>query len=168
MNLNRFNHKITWNEFEEVAQVPKGFHKDGVAYTYADFSFYYPRAKWISGNKCKAEELSVSIMMDKRRSWVLKGKKNDDVLQHEQVHYDITTIGARDLFRILKDLTYNCNTLKSRAHAIKNKLQKKIDKYNKRYDNQTNHRQNAAKQKQWISRIRSVKLNNAGKIDQLP
>ncbi len=168
MKINGFKHKITWDEFEEVSQVPHGSPKHSAAYTFADFSYRYPRTKWISGNKCKIEELSVTIMMDKRKSWVLKGKKNSDLLQHEQIHYDITAIGARDLFRLLKELTDNCNSLNNKANEIEKKIQKKINKYNKRYDNQTNHGLNTAKQKHWISRIRTIKVNKKGEIDQLP
>ena len=43
--------------------------------------------------------------MNKSESWVLKNSKTEKLRKHEQLHYNISALGGRDLERGLKKLT---------------------------------------------------------------
>jgi predicted secreted Zn-dependent protease len=91
------------------------------------------------------------------------------LLSHEQGHYDITALGARELYNALLQLTApSGHELQTRASQLRQRIQQKINRTNTRYDTQTNHSQNAAAQHTWQQRIAAEKQKPDGSIDNLP
>src|SRR4030042_6227255 len=88
---------LTWNLFRKVKSPPIPFK---VAFTkYAIKPVYTPG--WGTGTTGILKEhrllnLSVLIQLDTNGCWVLDGKDTPQYLQHEQGHYDIGGLIARD------------------------------------------------------------------------
>ena len=102
-------------------------------------------------------ELTISIQafMDPKKSWVDPDNKDEDLLKHEQGHFDITEIYVRKFRQRLKN-----TEMKTKARALYKqvtKMYKKISKewlaFQRQYDKQSNHHMDRQGQVQWDQRI---------------
>jgi hypothetical protein len=105
------------------------------------------------------DSLVVTVSFDKSNSYVnqwvfnLPQQKQDDLLKHEQGHYNITALVARDYFidvMQLKSARYTkAQDGISAVDSISNGSLKLIQKINDLYDADSNHGQDASGQSQW-------------------
>ncbi len=165
MALSGFNHSVQWSEFRTVNQRPTGVEEDAhikARWTYT-FSTQQP-----GGANCRVTTATVSITVDRNHTWVLRGQESVNLLQHEQGHYDITAIGARDLYNQILNLTAAlCSNINTQVRRLQQQIQTQVDQINRRYDTRTNHGITAA-QRTWDTNIRAVKRNVNGTLNDLP
>jgi len=91
---------------------------------------------------------SVQAVFDKSKSSIIK--TSDYVLKHEQLHFDICELFARKLRKMLVETDFK--KVKNIQHEIQtmyNKVNTEYAKYQRKYDEDTNHGENPAKQKVW-------------------
>ena len=109
--------------------------------------------------------------MDAGASWVVTDDESNDLLEHEQGHYGITALGARDLYNRLSSLTAaNVAALRTAANAAKATIQSSINAMNIRYDGTTdgtNHGVDRAAQQRWSGKIRSAIADVNGTLSGL-
>lgn len=96
-----FTRSLTWNDYPEVDTSPNGKHdaQTGILISYS--------APWqLEGSKwsIKSDKVSVSVSLNPNTTWVVKGRKTNALLDHEQAHYDIAAVAARTLEGELKAL----------------------------------------------------------------
>jgi hypothetical protein len=118
------------------------------------------------------DKLQVNISLDTTTSWVVKGEESDSLLAHEQGHYGITALGARDYHANLLKLEANYGPgMKSKVDALNSSVQALIGQINQMYDEDvncgTNHGKLADKQAQWELRINNLKNNAQGRLNSL-
>lgn len=165
MSLNNFDNSISWSDFTPQSSRPHGENED--AFTKAMFRHNYNYTR--NGNAIAVTDATVDITMVTAQSWVVSGQTTTDLLQHEQGHYDITALGAREFYNALIQLTArSVRELQTKISTAHSKYQHKINRANIRYDNQTNHSQNVQVQQQWDQSIATEKQNTNGSIDNLP
>jgi predicted secreted Zn-dependent protease len=112
---------------------------------------------------------NIAIAVDRGSSWVARGRESTALLQHEQGHYNITALGARDFYNQLLGLTApTCSEISTRARQLQQSIQTQIDQANNRYDARTDHGNNSTVQRTWNTRIRSVMQNTNGTLADLP
>jgi hypothetical protein len=104
--------------------------------------------------------------MDRAASWVVRGSEAADLLTHEQGHFDITALGARDFLNDVLALSGSSATdLQSQIDSAQSSNQSTIDSVNSMYDVDpncgTSHGTNAANQQQWNLRINNAKTSGA-------
>jgi hypothetical protein len=119
-----------------------------------------------------AKTFKVAVQMDTVSSWVVKDKESDNLLNHEQGHYNITALGARDYMN--GALAFVFDTAKELVQALTNlekNVQSLISSINKMYDDDpncgTDHGSKADKQAQWDLRIKSQMNDPKGTLDSL-
>src|ERR1700730_10496090 len=166
MPLQNFQYTLSWaNDFTEVSSSPDGSDED--ANTVARFrsrSPYIQRAdgKWVVvGANCV-----VTISMDKVSSWVVSGSKTSALLTHEQGHYNIVALGARDFMNdVLAIVGDDEADISSQIDSARSSAQSFIDSVNQMYDEDPNcgtaHGTDSAKQQQWNLRINNAKTSGA-------
>ena len=138
MALYGFNHQIKWKDFTTRSSPPPGEDhyafttatattKGGLkAYKNSDDGKYY----------LKSSSVKIEIKMVKSKSWILQDKKTDKLLKHEQLHYNISALGGRDLERGLLALSADSpQDLIQKRDDLGARIQALIDKVNKEYDN---------------------------------
>ena len=91
--------------------------------------------------------------LDNRRT---SAQRDQDLLQHEQLHFDLTELAARKIRRELADLTRACsipgsNDAIGKAVAA---IEAAWSDEQARYDKDTDHGTNRVKQRQWELRVR--------------
>lgn len=97
-----FTRSLTWNDYPEVDTSPNGKHdaQTGILISYS--------APWqLQGSEWSiiTDKVSVSVNLNPKTTWVVKGRQTNALLDHEQAHYDIAAVAARTLESELKGLS---------------------------------------------------------------
>ena len=90
----------------------------------------------------------VTNAFDPHKSWYREGKQSPELLAHEQLHFDISELYARRLYIRLNKKTYWFNYRKQIVDIF-NTTMKELNATQAKYDTETAHFLNKAKQKQW-------------------
>jgi hypothetical protein len=164
MPLQNFQYRISWaNDFTRVDSVPDG--SDESAFTQARFRGRFSFVRQADGTWIvRSANSVVSLSMDGVASWVVRGSETADLLTHEQGHFDITALGARDFLNDAVALSgSSANDLQSQIDSARSSNQSTIDSVNSMYDEDpncgTSHGTNAANQQQWNLRINNARTS---------
>lgn len=175
MSLHGFNYSIGWNDFKERDEPPP--EQDHlIAFTVAPAgTFGGMEAKYDKESEkysFKSSSVKVRIEMDKTQSWVLKTEKTEKLRKHEQIHYNISALGGRDLERDLKKLTADSvEELVSERDDLTRQMQNLVDEINKEYDNTilwgTDHGRIALHQEVWELHIKKLMNDPDGRLESV-
>jgi len=165
MAITGFNHNVRWSEFREVNQRPANENEDA----YIAVTFNYSYRTQTSRQHCRVASVTTRISVNRNAAWVLRAQKSAELLRHEQGHYDITALGAREVHQRVADLSAaQCSSIATEAQRIRGEVQQTINQKNFRYDSQTSHGSNATAQQRWQTSIRRAKQNAHGSLADLP
>lgn len=125
----------------------KGHGKNGpMGYT-TSCIFLYPNE---SGGQLV---FSVEALFIKSKSYIVES--SDYVLKHEQLHFDISELYARKLRKMIADKDFKkVSNVSQVLQNMYNKASQDCFKEQEKYDNETNHGLNAARQQVWIDDIK--------------
>jgi hypothetical protein len=106
---------------------------------------------------CGAEFVfDVRAIFDPSRSWVRPGSQEDSLLRHEQTHFDLTELAARQLRKHLAGMSDPCSTsttIREIDRVIGDQRQA-WEQEQKRYDRDTRHGSEQTRQEFWGSRTK--------------
>ena len=92
-------------------------------------------------------------------SWILKDTIGNDVILHEQKHFDIAELYARKLRKQLQEMQFtNRKDAEHKLDSLSKVIDKEMDVYQDKYDNETDHSRNGIQQRKWNERI-AIRLN---------
>ena len=132
--------QLSWNNFKKVRH-PKSKGSD------AQTAYKIAISKDRSG-------IIVTLKLDAADTWVRVGKASDELLKHEQGHWDIYLLLAEELDRTLQGEA--AANLDSKTKEIS----EKYDAIDKQYDDETGHSQNKHKQEEWNCKLEAAKRNH--------
>ena len=137
----RNDRKLTWNDFQSAADEHDPLH----AMTSTNIS--------VQAN-CQGNvmQFNVKCQFALRESWS-KNKESEALLQHEQLHFDLTEVYARQLRQRLGQIKNLCTGDKSKFNAVVNKVFTDWKKEQNRYDAESQHGLNDEKQLYWTEQI---------------
>jgi len=92
---------------------------------------------------------------DKKASWVREGKKLDEILEHEQGHWNICEIYTRKMQAAFDAQIIMGDQLNATATKIYNKISQEYQQRQQAYENETQHGMVVSEQKRW-----TLLLNN--------
>ena len=140
--------KLTWQDFKAKAPLDSPFSASvstGMGY------------KWSYSTSNGEIDFSYSVKSSLYRnsSWSKYTEGKENVLSHEQLHYDITELYARKLRQALKDYKENGNlrNIRKSVTAIYESLEAERKAFQLQYDAETNHSTNKEAQLQWNEKI---------------
>lgn len=93
-------------------------------------------------------QFQVNAHFNPRKSWV-RGEPTGKLLEHEQLHFDITELFARKLRRDFSNLEMPCTYSREAISAHYQEVLDRWRKTQKRYDRETNHSLIRSEQKKW-------------------
>ncbi|CAN5625384.1 hypothetical protein BH20ACI4_BH20ACI4_10100 [soil metagenome] len=176
MSLHGFQHTLSWsNDFTTKTEPPPD-QDDLVAFTVATAgTFGGMQAIYDSASELysfKPSKVKVKIKMIKSESWVLKDSKTEKLKKHEQLHYNISALGGRDLERGLKKLTAGTpEELVWERDNLNSQIQSLINDINKEYDNTilwgTNHGRIDLHQEIWELHIKKLMNDDSAKLESV-
>jgi len=165
VTMTGFDHEVAWREFQRRESRPAGESED--AYIEADKNVDYDFSG--SGSNWQVTDVRATIEVDQVESWVVQGKETDELLEHEQGHFDITALGMREEANRTAALTGTSGSdIDSQYAQIRLEINRKIAQANARYDTRTDHSNNKPAQRRWLRSIQAAKSRNDGTIDDLP
>lgn len=135
--------KLNWENFEEVEFTDSKF----VASCYSGIY-----TKIVSGSSGQVK-CFVSYGYFNSISWVLKGQENERLLNHEQLHFDITELVSRQIKKSIAEETFSGDVKSKITHSVE--LGTAIrDSLQSAYDKQTRHGESGFFQAYWNYLIR--------------
>jgi predicted secreted Zn-dependent protease len=166
MAVEGFESEISWSKFKKRKTRPSNSDADGYTKARSKSEFTFGRG---SGGAIVVKSADITITMDTEESWVMEDKMTDELLKHEQGHFDITALGVRDLYTgSMKLKAKSPKGLDDSLKKLGKTIQDKIDRTNIRYDKQTRHSQAKTEQEKWNKAISTEKLKKDGSLDNLP
>lgn len=106
-------------------------------------------------------KMDVNVLMmvyfDKSQSWMKPEGKDERVLKHEQIHFDLTAIYACKMYHAIMNGTYNSKNVKQKLRDIQNKFTNELQSQQALYDKQTKHGTIDDVQKAWSEKVQQMK-----------
>ena len=135
------NRKLQWVDFQGTAYP----NADEVAMAATSVEFNY---------STKGDKISwtVTSKFFPKASWTKIHTENEEVLKHEQLHFDITELYARTLRKALKENIFSRADL-NKIRVISDQVLDQWSKEQDNYDKKTNHGINKQQQKYWENTI---------------
>jgi hypothetical protein len=151
---------LTWADFPEVASAPDA--SDENAQIHAEITQPTNVGVVHEHGQVRISSLTVNLSVDRGDSWVVRSAKADDLLSHEQGHFDITGMMGRDMgAEIMAARASSTGDLQTAVTAIIQRYRTLAKTLNDRYDTETNHGRNREAQARWDARIRSSMQSGA-------
>lgn len=172
MAVQGFKYTVSWDtDFRGVDEAPAEF-KDRSARTKAsvtlDPAMQARRDKKDTDYYFVPATVNVIIKAVKAESWVLNDKKTDKLLKHEQMHYNISALGGRDLEKKVLELRdADGKKLMEKKATLGKEVQDLIDTVNKSYDAEllgTHHGQKDAEQSKWELHLTNLMNDPSGEL----
>lgn len=175
-----FGRQLRWSDFTTVPQSLDGKHDAATAYEIRHQCRYITE----SNGRWRLTRISVSLTLNSTKSWIVAGKATDELLRHEQKHYDIASVAARQLEARLKGLRGDSSTSPAdavtavvRAVAgeqdangnitVRGLLQEVQDRYDEDLTCGSKHGADRNNQARWELRVNRALADQAGVLDQL-
>lgn len=138
-------HPLQWEHFKGPVDSDDPVHG---AVTYAGIDLqaekHHPWSGYIS--------FKAVAVFDKNLSWVKPDCKNEQLLSHEQLHFDIAELYARKLEKKLNSLRLTLKD-KRKIKQLQQEYTRDQLEVQKKYDKETLHGLNSVKQKLWRKNI---------------
>lgn len=165
MPLENFNYLLSWADFQKKSIIPEG--KDEFAQIHPELifsNFVLVRKK--AGVSISEVDVKISIVSDD--CWVVSSKMNPELLIHEQRHYDIIALSARDFYNTVKSMVAkSVKDFQSKVTKLQETSQKDVREIDQRYDEDTDHSKDKKEQEVWNRKIIAVKNNPKGTLNDL-
>lgn len=106
--------------------------------------------------------IETAATFNPRESW-LKDKEDPNLLKHEQFHFNITELYAREFRKkvLNKKFTARGKKLIKEVTSLYENVIKDLDRYQEKYDKETDHSINRKAQKEWeetvLERLKAMK-----------
>lgn len=97
------------------------------------------------------------VYFDKSKSWMKPEGKDERVLKHEQIHFDLTGIYACRMYHAIMNEKFSFKNVKQRLHDIQAKFTNELQEQQTLYDKQTKHGTMDDVQKAWAEKVQRMK-----------
>ena len=165
MALNGFGDSVSWSDFNPVLERPARQNEDAAINVRYNYNYQIERNR----NAVSIANADINIIMLFSACWAVSSQMTNDLLRHEQGHYDITSLGAREFYHALLHLSaVSEHMLRTSISQLNQRVQLRINRANARYDGRTDHSRNTGVQQTWDQAITVALQSPAGSIDQLP
>ncbi|MCZ6693600.1 MAG: DUF922 domain-containing protein [Bacteroidetes bacterium] len=138
--------RLTWPDFQGE---PEG-DIDFKAMTNWQLSFDFQLSK------AKGEintHFNVYTFFDNQKSWVREGNGSEQLLQHEQLHFDIAELFARKLRKQFAIYSFKSENYQEELNLLFDASLDSCNVVQTQYDLDTEHGLNQEKQQEWLQKI---------------
>ncbi|MEM6686234.1 MAG: DUF922 domain-containing protein [Bacteroidota bacterium] len=136
-------YKLQWGNFEGEPD----FDSDAVAITASGIT-YGLRIKSFSNSDKIEYKTEVKAHFYPRESWYLKGRVNDTVLGHEQLHFDISELHARKFRKRIEEAQFTKN-IQDEIAKIYDQVNKELRAMQESYDDGSDYSRDYDGQIKW-------------------
>ena len=94
-------------------------------------------------------EIDIYVQFYCKESWWNPRMKMDDVLSHEQLHFDICELYGRKFYKAILELKETGKFNEYTIARLYDKMESEFDEYQDLYDDETDHSTNGKMQRNW-------------------
>jgi hypothetical protein len=142
--------KLVWNESRQLTWDD---FRGKPAKRFSAASTHYDIYKNME-EKGNGAHVSVEAVFLCNKSWKKTSWVNEQVLTHEQKHFDIVELFARKLRKSIQSHKYTSyENLKTVSDSLYDVNDKEMDVYQDKYDDETDASMNGEKQREWNKKI---------------
>ena len=154
----KLDRPLTWDDFKGKPEK-----------RFAAASTSYDILKEVNKGTTTNASVKIEAVFFCESSWKKKSWINDQVLAHEQKHFDIVEVYARLLRKKIKETKFTSfEDLKTKMESLYDVNDKAMDKYQDLYDEETDGSMNGDKQREWEAKImKEIKALDAFKETSL-
>lgn len=151
------DYKLKWDDFQGIPDSTRTYHQQSATKTSIEVTTKIESRKII---------YTVSCYFDKEKSWTIN-HTSKSILAHEQLHFDIAEIYARNLRKKLFELKKISNSdLEKKVKEIYHEIISTCIQYQLKYDDETNHSKDKKNQHIWNDRIKEI-LNQTNEYNSI-
>lgn len=132
--------KLTWADYQGKPDPDAGAAASTATFLGVEYNFKDGNLGYV-----------ITCSFSRSKSWGLH--KNEYILTHEQGHFDIAEIFARQLYKKLKAYTFDKKNYQADLRKIYEDVTKAKEDMQNTYDLETNHSINKEKQAEWMQKI---------------
>lgn len=146
--------KLQWEDFQE--QLPyRDKYPNAAAKTRWLFYFNIDDREYILAGK--PIKITVIAFFDPSLSWVRNGARTPRrVLDHEQLHFDLVEISARQLRKEILESSWDSLTYRQQLQELYQKINGQLNNIQRKYDDATSHGTNFITQTTWAENIEAM------------
>jgi hypothetical protein len=101
--------------------------------------------------------VKMMVYFDRSNSWMKPEGKDERVLKHEQIHFDLTGIYACKMYKAIMVETFNSKNVKQRLRDIQKTFTDELQQQQALYDRETKHGTLLEPQKAWADKVSKLK-----------
>jgi len=102
-------------------------------------------------------KVRMMVYFDPSASWMKPEGKNDRVLKHEQIHFDLTAIYACKMYHAIVEGRFNSRNVKQKLRDLQEHYTNLLQAQQQRYDKETRHGTIADRQQAWAERVADMR-----------
>lgn len=118
------------------------------AYTAWKTSVRFSGVKF-EGTKAIIDGFEMTVEFDAKSSWVKKGKETDELLKHEQGHFDVGLLYMQEVLRTIGAANFTRTGYKEEFQNFVEAIHRKYAAISEQYDKETNHSIKKDEQAKW-------------------
>lgn len=134
--------KLTWNAFSNTPI--KSSVRSAASATTIDFHLDY---------NSDSAVFTIHAIFNLSESWVKDENMSENLLGHEQLHFDIVELFARYLRAEILDCKFKAKNVKKKAEIILNNIHAQVVEYQALYDEETKHSLLKDAQEEWEQQV---------------
>ncbi len=135
-------YKLSWSDFKAKPD----YNSDAVAVTASGITFGYSLKR--INKKVVDFETKVEAYFYPQHSWCKLDLADDHILSHEQLHFDITELHARNFRKLLTKVKANQNTAKT-LQTLHQRVETDLAAMQNKYDTESNYSIHKEEQAAW-------------------
>jgi hypothetical protein len=136
--------QLIWSDF--TGRVDKGSSFN--AFTSYKFNTKVGNIKFV-GDSAIINGFEVILEFDQKNSWAKKDKVTDDLLVHEQGHFNLGILCVKEIMKKYKEAKFTKSNYNSLLQSIVNESSRKYNEMGIKYDEETDHSKNIEQQLKW-------------------
>ncbi|MFZ6663608.1 DUF922 domain-containing protein [Peijinzhouia sedimentorum] len=137
--------ELSWSDFKGEPQLESQYE----AMTASGIEYAYEAN---NRNGKLTFTFKVRAYFNPNTSWLKPSSRTNELLEHEQVHFDISELHARILTKAFDEASFTEN-FKKEIDTIYQSVIKRRAEMQELYDKETDHSRNAERQKEWIKQV---------------
>jgi len=144
--------RLSWKDFK--GNVPS--NNRAAATTASGITYRFTT----SGTKDTIEvDFKIDTYFYPTKSWYQPELCDDIILSHEQLHFDISELYARELRKRLDAAAFTHKNVKSKVRSIYRKINEELSEFQNKYDRETNFSRDREQQLIWNEKIKNALEN---------
>ncbi len=139
------DHQLSWADFK--GKPPKVAR--AAATTASGISYEFST---LETNDALELDYTVATFFYPTKSWYQPEICDENILSHEQLHFDISELFARKMRKLMEETKFTKN-VKAEVRAIYSQINKELAQFQNVYDTETNFSRNKEEQLRWNKKI---------------